>query len=93
MRVEYHPHTASELNSAVDHYNGLRPGLGDALRLEVYAAISRICFNPQQYREIEGGMRLASCIAFPTPFCSAVQLRTSSGYWLFVIIVAIQTSA
>ena len=28
MRVEYHPQAASDLNSAVDHYNGLRPGLG-----------------------------------------------------------------
>ena len=65
MRVEYHPHTASDLNSAVDHYNGLRPGLGDALRLEVYAPINRICLNPQHYREIEGGMRRCFVHRFP----------------------------
>lgn len=65
MRVEYHPQAASDLNSAVEHYNGLQPGLGDALRLEVYAAISRIRSNPLQHREIEGGIRRCFVQRFP----------------------------
>jgi plasmid stabilization system protein ParE len=65
MRVEYHPQAASDLSAAVDHYNGLRPGLGDALRLEVYAAIGRICSNPRRYREIDRGMRRCLVPRFP----------------------------
>lgn len=42
MKVEYHPQTASDLNSAVDYYNERRAALGDELRVEVYAAIDRV---------------------------------------------------
>jgi plasmid stabilization system protein ParE len=65
MRVEYHPQAAADLSLAVDHYNGLQPGLGDALRLEVYAAITRICSNPQRFPEMEGGMRRCFVHRFP----------------------------
>jgi hypothetical protein len=36
MIVQYHPLTASDLNSAVSYYNRQRLGLGDEFRLEVY---------------------------------------------------------
>jgi plasmid stabilization system protein ParE len=65
MRVEYHPQVASDLNSAIDHYNELRAGLGDVLRAEVYAAIDRIRLNPAQYREIEAGVRRCFVHRFP----------------------------
>lgn len=57
MRVEYHPQMANDLNSAIAHYNEVRPGLGDALRAEVYASIDRLLFNPEQYAVIESDIR------------------------------------
>ena len=40
VRVEYHPKTAAELNSAVARYNDLRQGLGDGLRFEVFRLLN-----------------------------------------------------
>jgi len=64
-RVEYHPRTASDLNSAVTHYNDLRQGLGDELRSEVYAAIDRILANPRQFAVVERDVRRCFVRRFP----------------------------
>ncbi len=37
MIVQYHPLTASDLNTAVSYYNRQRPGLGDEFRSEIDA--------------------------------------------------------
>jgi toxin ParE1/3/4 len=63
--IEYHPLTASDLNSAVAHHNDRQPGLGDRQRSEVYAAIERIGENPQQYPTIERGIRRSLVHRFP----------------------------
>jgi len=47
MTIEFHPHTASDLNNAKAHYNQKRPGL----------AIDRISDNPRQYQIIERDIR------------------------------------
>lgn len=65
MRVEYHAQAASDLNSAVAYYNDRRDGLGDALRVEVYSAIDRICLNPSRYGKIDGGARRCFVHRFP----------------------------
>ena len=65
MRVEYHPQTAADLNTAVAHFNGLQAGLGDALRAEVYGAIDRILFNPEQHRVVENEIRRCFVHRFP----------------------------
>ena len=65
MRVEYHPKTAAELNSAIARYNDLRPGLGDGLRLEVYAAIDRVLANPRQFAIVERDIRRCFIHRFP----------------------------
>ena len=64
-RVEYHPRTAADLNSAVTHYNDLRQGLGDGLRSEVYAAIERILANPRQFAVVERDVRRCFVRRFP----------------------------
>ncbi len=64
-RVEYHPRTASDLNSAVTHYNDLRQDLGDELRSEVYAAIDRILANPRQFAVVERDVRRSFVRRFP----------------------------
>ncbi len=65
MRVEYHPQTTSDLNLAISHYNKLRPGLGDALRSEAYAAIGRIILNPRQFTVVERDIRRCFVHRFP----------------------------
>lgn len=65
MRLEYHPQAAEDLNSAVSHYDILRPGLGDALRAEVYDAIDRILLHPERHRVVEEGIRRCLVRRFP----------------------------
>ena len=65
MRVEYHPLTASDLNSAIAHYNEWRQGLGNELRAEAYAAIDRIVQNPHQFSIIERDIRRCLVHRFP----------------------------
>jgi plasmid stabilization system protein ParE len=65
MRIEYHPSTVLDLNSAVNYYNDLRPGLGDELRAEVYAAIEQIRSNPEMFATIENAMRRCLVHRFP----------------------------
>lgn len=65
MRVEFHPQTSIDLNSAIAHYNDLRSGLGDALRAEVYGAIDRVLVNPKQYAVVEQDIRRCLVHRFP----------------------------
>ena len=65
MRIEYHPRTAAELNKAIARYNDLRQGLGEELRLEVYAAIDRILANPRQFAVVERDVRRCFVHRFP----------------------------
>lgn len=65
MRVEYHPEAAEDLNCATDHYNAIRAGLGDALRVEVYSAIERLTQNPNQLRIVANEIRRCLVHRFP----------------------------
>jgi len=65
MKAEYHPETVNDLNSAVLRYNEIRPGLGDALRAEVYAAVDRVLSNPLAYPRVEGEIRRCLVHRFP----------------------------
>ncbi len=65
MIVDYHPLTASDLNSAVSYYNRQRPGLGDEIRVEVYAAIERVRSNPFQFPVVERDIRRGFVHRFP----------------------------
>ena len=42
MRLEYYPSTITDLNRAIEFYEGQRPDLGAEGRAEVYAAIERV---------------------------------------------------
>ena len=65
MRVEFHPHTVSDLNSAVVYYNQQRAGLGDELRAEVHAAIQQVCASPTQFAIVADGIRRCLVRRFP----------------------------
>ncbi|MDR3416144.1 MAG: type II toxin-antitoxin system RelE/ParE family toxin [Nevskia sp.] len=83
MKVEYHPETADDLNSAVSHYNALRPGLGDALRAQVYAAVDRILGRPLTYPRIEGEIR--RCLVHRFPYSILFRVVTSENIRILVI--------
>ena len=65
MRVDYHPLAVSDLNEAVEYNNQQRFELGDQLRSEVYAAIGRVCANPNLFPVVEFGVRRCLVHRFP----------------------------
>ena len=65
MRLEFHPHTVSDLNSAVVYYNRQRAGLGDELRGEVHAAIEQVRTTPSQFAVVANGIRRCLVHRFP----------------------------
>ena len=65
MRVEYHPATAEDLNSAIEFYEQRQEGLGTDLRREIYQSIDRIIANPYSYREVEEHIRRCFVHRFP----------------------------
>jgi plasmid stabilization system protein ParE len=83
MRVEYHPRAAEDLNDAVAYYNELRAGLGDAMRLEVYAVIDRIVQFPERHRVVEGEIR--RCLVHRFPFSVLYRLVGSDVVRILVI--------
>ena len=83
MRVDYHPLTVSDLNSAVAYYNRQRTGLGDELRSEVYAAIERVCANPAQYAVVQRGIR--RCLVHRFPYAVLFRILSEDAIRLLVI--------
>ena len=65
MIVQYHPLTASDLDSAFSCYNQQRAGLGEEFRSEVYAAIERIRSNPFHFAIVEHDIRRCFVRRFP----------------------------
>jgi toxin ParE1/3/4 len=65
MRLEFHPHTVSDLDSATMYYDRQRTGLGDALRAEVYLAIEQVRANPLQFAVVKKGIRRCLVHRFP----------------------------
>ena len=66
MRLEYHPSTITDLNRAIESYEGQRPGLGAECRAEVYAAIERVHQSPKRHRII--GEDIHRCFVRRFPF-------------------------
>ena len=66
MRLEYHPSTITDLNRAIEFYEGQRPGLGAECRAEVYAAIERVQQSPKRHRII--GEDIHRCFVHRFPF-------------------------
>jgi len=57
MKIEFHPATIDEVNKATAFYNKREPGLGDAFREEVYAAIDKLTIQPRQWPVLSGDIR------------------------------------
>jgi hypothetical protein len=82
MIVDYHPRTASDLNSAVAYYNRQRPNLGTEFRSEIYATIDRIRSNPFQFPVVKTASAVALSGAFHIRYCFASLTTTRSGSYL-----------
>ena len=83
MIVQYHPLTTSDLNSAVSYYHRQRPGLGDELRVEAYAAIERVRSNPFQFPVVDRDIRRGFVHRFPY----AVLFRVINDETVRVIVI------
>jgi len=92
MRYVFHPEAAAELNSAIDYYEEISPGLGYDFALEVYSTIEKILCFPKAWVELEDGIRRCQTQRFPygilysseenTIFILAVMhLQRDPDYW------------
>ena len=83
MKIDYHPLTVSDLNSAIEYYNRKRAGLGDEFRAEVYAAIARVPINPSPYAIVEHGIRRCFVRRFPY----SVLFRLMNGEAIRILVI------
>ena len=83
MIVQYHPLTASDLNSAIAYYNQERAGLGEDFRSEVHAAIDRVLSNPLHFAIVEHDIRRCFVRRFPY----AVLFRILNDETLRVLVI------
>jgi toxin ParE1/3/4 len=83
MRLEFHPHTVSDLDSAMMYYDRQRVGLGDALRAEVYLAVEQVRANPLQFAIIKKGIR--RCLVHRFPY--AVLFRVVSDDLIRILVI------
>ena len=57
MKIEYHPSTVDDLNTAEIYYQEQQPGLSQAFKAEVLQSIDRIRKSPFLYAEVNGVRR------------------------------------
>jgi len=92
VKVRFLPAAAVELDEAISHYNGLAPGLGGALALEVRQGLTRIAEFPDAWHKLGPRVRRYRLKRFPygivyaaLPFEIAVvafmNLRRKPSYW------------
>ncbi len=65
MNFVFHPEAERELNSAVEHYEHIQPGLGLLFLEEAYAAVERICAYPQAWARLSKLTRRCLTQRFP----------------------------
>ncbi|BAU58047.1 type II toxin-antitoxin system RelE/ParE family toxin [Halorhodospira halochloris] len=92
MSFHLHPEAERELEEAVEYYEGIEPGLGYDLSVEIYSAIQRAVAYPQAWPVFDGEVRRALVRRFPygvlyseeegTLLVIAVMnLHRAPGYW------------
>ena len=63
--VKFHTAAAAEVRSALAHYERERPGLGQELRAELEAAVTRIQQDPKTFPNSDRDTRAAPVRRFP----------------------------
>jgi plasmid stabilization system protein ParE len=74
--IVFHRIGRMEFDRAVDWYEDRRAGLGDRFSRHVLKLLDQIAANPQQYAEVENGMREARVPRFP--YCVYFRLKTDT---------------
>ena len=65
MSVSFHPEAEIELNEAIEYYEGIEPGLGYDLAIEVYSTIHRSVVLPKAWPVIRDEIRRSLVKRFP----------------------------
>jgi len=73
MKIEFHPATIDEVNKATAFYNKREPGLGDAFREEIYAAIDKLTIQPRRWPVLSGDIR--QCLVGRFPWAILYRIR------------------
>lgn len=92
MRVRFLPAAEEELDEAVAHYNGLAPGLGGELAIEVRQGLKRMAEFPDAWHKLGRRVRRYRLKRFPFGIVYAslpseiaviaiMNLRRKPGYW------------
>ena len=82
MKIEYHPSTVDDLNTAEIYYQEQQPGLSQAFKAEVLQTIDRIRKDPFLYAEVNG-VRRALLRRFP--FSVVYQIRSNDTIRILLI--------
>ncbi len=69
MKVRFLPAAEDELDGAVAHYNGLAPGLGGELAMEVHQGLRRIAEFPEAWHKLGPRVPPLSPQALPLRYC------------------------
>ncbi|MCG5535754.1 type II toxin-antitoxin system RelE/ParE family toxin [Ectothiorhodospira mobilis] len=92
MSFRLHPEAERELHEAVHYYEGIEPGLGYDLSVEIYSAIQRAVAYPQAWPVLDDEIRRALVRRFPYGVLYSVEegtllvvavmnLHREPGYW------------
>jgi plasmid stabilization system protein ParE len=92
VKCSIHPEARRELLEAIDHYNGIDPGLGASFLTEIESAISLVEEFPALWVEIENGIRRCLVRRFPYAvlytaengrvfILAFMHMRREPGYW------------
>jgi plasmid stabilization system protein ParE len=75
VSFSFHPAARTELNEAVDYYEGCRPGLGWKFAQEVKSAIARILQHPDGWTPVSRRARRCLTARFPYGVIYAIDAR------------------
>lgn len=91
MSFRFHPEAERELLEAVEYYEGVEPGLGYDLSVEVYSAVQRAVAYPRAWPVLDDEVRRALVRRFPYGvlyseedellIVAVMNLHREPGYW------------
>ena len=92
MNYHFHPDAESELNEAVDYYNGCQEGLGLEFAKEIHSTIQNIRSFPHAWTPLSQNTRRCLTKRFPYGviyqtkggeiiIIAVMQLNKKPGYW------------
>ena len=83
MMLSFHPEADEEFRAAIDYYESLEPGLGEAFYLEIRAAIERILQLPTAWPTLTGDVH--RCFAHRFPYAVLYSIEADGIYIVAVM--------